>query len=175
MGGFHTTFVLLKNKQEVKPFLLDFHKKLKRINVLLEKDEHEIVCFNDSKEEEKEHIYLDENKTDEEIIDLICSWKALALVSYRHPDFRFPFSINYLTWDEETIQGIDIGFYDKEFRTIEADETHQKFIYEVAGLLDYDFFVGDFENPLLYFKIDKNLDAIKEFVKNKKYTIDSRS
>lgn len=78
MSSFDMTFFLLKEKKKPKSFMIDFNEKLKSINVLLEKNDYEIIVFNDSRdEEEKEHIDLNESMTDEEIIDLVCSWKGL--------------------------------------------------------------------------------------------------
>ena len=110
MSWFDVTFVLLKEKVDPLPFLVDFHKELAAINVVIDKSDQEFITFNDTKAgEEKEIVELNESMTIEEIIRQLCSWKALGLICYRHPDFKFPVSIHYLTWDERSLEGLRSG------------------------------------------------------------------
>lgn len=176
MSSFDTTLFLLKEKKEPKSFMIDFNEKLKSINVLLEKNDYEIITFNDSRnEEEKEHIDLNESMTDEEIIDLVCSWKGLGLISYRHPDFRMPLSINYLTWDDEYLYGFDVGFASND--TVFKEEQHEKLMTKISEFVDYEYVVGDM------YSLDLpggdvgllSLDEIKGLIQNKSFKIDSRN
>lgn len=176
MSSFDMTLFLLKEKKEPKSFMIDFNEKLKSINVLLEKNDYEIIVFNDSRdEEEKEHIYLNESMTDEEIIDFVCSWKGLGLISYRHPDFRMPLSINYLTWDDEYLYGFDVGFASND--TVFKEEQHKKLMIEISEFIDFEYVVGNIDSldlpgediGLL------SLDKIKEQILSKSFKIDSRN
>lgn len=176
MGYFNLTLVLFKEKKHPKTFLVDFHKKLKTISIILEKDDYEIIVFNDSIQgEEKEPIELNESMTDEDVINLVCFWKGLGMLSYRHPNFRYAFSINYLTWDDKFIDGFDIGFYSSEFRTNEDDKNHRKIISEIGNLVEYECIVGDIGNVSNhYIDLKQDLTKIKEIIKNKTFDIDSR-
>jgi hypothetical protein len=176
MGYFHTTLVLFKKKKDPKSFLENFHNSLKNIGITLEKDEHEIIVFNDSRtEEEKEPIELQELMTDEAVLHLVAAWKGLGMLSYRHPDFRFAFSINYLTWDDEAVDGFDIGFYGKELKTKEEEERHQDIILEIGKLVDYEYIVGDIGNTSnKYIDLRKDLNVIKKFIQKNSFEIDIR-
>jgi len=174
MSSFDETLFLLKEKKEPKSFMMNFNEKLQSINVLLEKGEYEIVVFNDSRnDEEKEHMYLNESMTDEQIIDLVCSWKGLGLISYRHPDFSMPLSINYLTWDDEDIYGFIISFAGNDI--VFEEEKHKKFISKISEFIDYEYIVGDVDNfPGTYIWL-QSLDKIKELMLNISFKIDSRT
>jgi hypothetical protein len=176
MSSFDVTLFLLKEKKEPRSFMIDFNEKLKSINVLLEKNDYEIIVFNDSRnEEEKEHIYLNESMTDEEIIDWVCSWKGLGLLSYRHPDFSMPLSINYLSWDDEYLYGFDVGFASTD--TVFKKEKHEKLMAKISEFIDYEYIVGNVENlDLPGNNIGlQSLDKIKELILNNSFKIDSRT
>lgn len=49
MGSYNTTLVLFKEKQDPKTFLSDFHKKIKDMNVVLEKSDYHRIVFNDKR------------------------------------------------------------------------------------------------------------------------------
>lgn len=79
MGSYNTTLILFKEKQDPRTFLFDFHQKIKNINILLEKDDYRRIIFNDKRDgKEQESIELDKSMTDENIIDLVCSWGGLG-------------------------------------------------------------------------------------------------
>lgn len=173
MSSFDITLFLLKEKKEPKLFMIDFNEKLKSINVLLEKNDYEIIVFNDSRnEEEKEHMYLNESMSDEQIIDMVCSWKGLGLISYRHPDFSMPLSINYLTWDDKYLDGFSVGFASND--TIFKEEQHEKLMTEISEFIDYEYVVGNIDS--LDWNIELlSLDKIKELMLNNSFKIDSRT
>jgi hypothetical protein len=176
MSYFDGTLVLLKEKQEPKSFMIDFHEKLKSIDVMLVKDEYEIIAFNDSRsEEEKEPIRLNESMTDEHIIDLVCSWKGLGLLSYRHPDFKFQLGVNYLTWDDKYIYGFEISFAGNDL-VYEGSDKQKDLIFKISKFIDYQYIVGDIGNTSKnYISMEKSLDEIKEHILNNSFKIDSRT
>jgi hypothetical protein len=175
MGYFDVTLVLLKTKKDPGSFLAEFHKELRIINVTLEKDENDII-FNDSiTDEEKEPFELNESMTDDEVLDLLCSWKGLGLLSYRHPDLSLPFSINYLTWDDKNIDGFDIGLYGKEFRNEEDEERHKTFVTKIGSLVDFETIIGDIGNTSeKYINLRQDLSQVKEIIKHNTFDIDIR-
>lgn len=174
MGYFNTTLVLLKKTETPEVFLLNFHEKLKAIGVILQKSNDEIIVFNDScSGQEKEPFQLNESLSDIDIIHKMTEWKSLGLLSYRHPNFNFAFTINYLTWDDTFIYGFDIGFYSKEFKTTLDTIKHRDFITQISNVIDYEFIVGDIGNVSEdYIDLKQSLPAIKEIIKNKSFDID---
>lgn len=176
MSYFDETLILLKEKKEPKLFIMDFNEKLKSIDVLLEKDEYEIIVFNDTRnEEEKEYVELEESMTDEQIVDLVCSWKGLGLLLYRHPDFRRQIGINYLTWDDQYIHGFEVSFSNKDL-AFEVTDKQKELILKIAQFIDYEYIVGDIGNVSKnYISMGKSLEEIKEHIMNHSFTIDSRT
>jgi hypothetical protein len=176
MSNFDETLILLKEKKEPKLFIMDFNEKLKSIDVVLEKDEYEIIVFNDTRnEEEKDYVELDESMTDEQVTDLICSWKGLGLLLYRHPDFRFQVGINYLTWDDQYLHGFEISFSDKDL-TFEGTDKQKELILKISQFIHYEYIVGDVGNASrTYISMKESLEGIKEHIMNNSFTIDSRT
>lgn len=175
MSYFNGTLVLLKEKKEPKSFMLDLNEKLKSINVLLPKSDYEIIVFNDSRnEEEKDYIELDVSMTDEDVIDLVCSWKSLGTLGYRHPDFNFELGINYLTWDDKNVYGFKIFFARKD--TMFEDNRHEKLISKISEFVDYEYVVGDInEESENYIQMEESLEEIKEHILKNSFEIDSRN
>lgn len=176
MGYYSGTLVLLKEKKEPKSFILDFNEQLKSINVLLQKSDYEIVVFNDSRnEEEKDYIELDVSMTDEEVIDLVCSWKGLGVFGYRHPDFKFELNINYLTWDDRYLYGFMVSFSDKDM-VYGGDDKQKELIYKISEYIEFEYIVGDInEVSQEYISMEKSLEDIKEHILKNSFEIDSRS
>ncbi|WP_185287848.1 hypothetical protein [Chryseobacterium lactis] len=176
MSNFDETLVLLKEKKDPKSFIMDFNEKLRSVVVLLEKDKDEIIVFNDTQnEEEKEYVELGESTTDEQVVDLICSWKGLGQLLYRHPDFRFQIGINYLTWDDQSLHGFVISFSDKDL-AFEGTDKQKELILKIAQFIDYEYIVGDIGNVSKnYISMGKSLEEIKEHIMNHSFTIDSRT
>jgi hypothetical protein len=175
MSSFNVTLLLLEEKKEPKSFILDFNEKLKSIDVLLQKSDYEIIAFNDSRDkEEKEPVGLDESMADEYIIDLVCSWKGLGLLSYRHPDFKFELGINYLTWDDKHIYGFEISFADKDL-VGDRCVKHKELVYKIAEFIEYKYIVGDVDRSSKnYISREESLNKIKEFILNNSFEIDIR-
>ncbi|MFZ4929420.1 hypothetical protein [Chryseobacterium sp. Mn2064] len=176
MSNFDETFILLKEEQKPLPFITNLNKKLKTIHVLLQKSDYELVAFNDTRdEEEKEPIWLDESMTDEEVIDLICSWKGLGMLTYRNPDFLFDIGVAFMTWNDEHIQGIMISFAEKD-TVFEREVKHRELIVKISQFLDCEYVVGDIGNTSRsYISMEESLDKIKEHISKSSFTIDSRS
>ncbi|REC62502.1 hypothetical protein DRF65_10440 [Chryseobacterium pennae] len=176
MSNFDETLVLLKEKKDPKSFIIDFNEKLRSVDVLLEKDEDEIIVFNDTRhEEEKDYVELDESMTEEQVIDLICSWKALGLLLYRHPDFRLQIGINYLTWDDQSLHGFEISFSDKDL-AFDGTDRQKELILKISQLIDYEYIVGDVGHASRnYISMEESLEKIKEHIMSNSFTIDSRT
>lgn len=175
MSYFNGTLILLKEKKESKSFILELNENLKSIGVLFQKSDSEVIAFNDSRnDEEKEPIWLDTSMTDEEIINLVCSWKGLGILPYRHSEFKFELGINYLTWDDKHIYGFVISFARKD--TLFEDNRHEKLIYEISKFVDYKYVVGDInEESKNYISMEEGLDEIKEHILKSSFEIDSRN
>ncbi len=92
----------------------------------------------------------------------------MGLLSYRHPDFNFPISINYLSWDDCHIQGFDIGFYGAEFKNSESSEKQQNLIKSIKELDNFEAVVGDIGNSSVdYINLHLPLSEIKEQILQK--------
>ncbi|MGH1517946.1 hypothetical protein [Chryseobacterium sp. JK1] len=175
MSNFDETFILLKEEKEPLPFIVNLNEKLKTIQVVLQKSDYELVAFNDTRdEEEKESIWLDESMTDEDVIDLVCSWKGLGMLTYRHPDFLLDFGVAFMTWDDEHIQGVMISFAERD-TAFEREVKHRELIVKISQFLEYEYVVGDVGNTSRsYISMEESLDKIKEHILNSSFTIDSR-
>lgn len=176
MSNFDETLILLKVKKEPKSFIMDFNEKLKSIDVLLEKDEDEIIVFNDTRnEEEKDYVELEGLMTDEQVVDVICSWKGLGLLSYRHPDFRLQIGINYLTWDDQYLHGFEVSFSDNDLSYDGADK-QKELILKMSQFIDYEYIVGDVGNASKnHISMEESLERIKEHILNNSFRIDSKT
>ncbi|NIF06634.1 hypothetical protein F3J23_14385 [Chryseobacterium sp. Tr-659] len=175
MGSYNTTLVLLKEKQHPKTFLSNFHKKIKDINVVLEKDEYQRIIFNDKRnEEEKEPIELDKLMSDEDIIDLLCSWGGFGLLSYRHNDVEFALYINYLSWDDQFIEGIEVSFKETHKNYINKNKIKDDVIIKIANCIDYKLVVGSIGDSEDNFRMDLDLEYNLKYIENKKFDIDIR-
>lgn len=174
MSYFNGTFILLKEKKDPKSFILAFNEHLKSIDVLLQKSDYEIIVFNDSREEEeKEYIELDNSMANEEVVDLLCSWKGLGLLTYRHPDFQFEIWINYFTWDDEYVNGFKVSFADNDL--IYGGDKQKEFLVKITESIDYEYVVGDVnENSENYISMEESLDKIREHIVKNSFKIDSR-
>ncbi|MEJ5102690.1 hypothetical protein [Chryseobacterium sp. MYb328] len=174
MSSFDETLVLLKEKKDPKLFIMDFNEKLKSIDVLLGRHRSVVVIFHDTQtEEEKEYIELDEPVADEYVIDLLCSWKGLGFLSYRHPDFELGLGISYLTWDDEHIYGFLISFAGNDVM-FEGAVKQKELILKISQLIDYEYIVGDVSDTFRKNITEENLDTIKNLILHNSFTIDSR-
>lgn len=176
MSYFDETLILLKEKKEPRSFIMDFNEKLKSINVLLGRHGSVVIIFHDTQnEEEKEYIELEKPVADEVVIDLICSWKGLGFLSYRHPDFELGVGISYLTWDDEYIDGFLISFAGREVMFENADK-QKELILKIAQFIDYEYVVGDVSDTFGKYNItQESLDTIKNLILHHSFTIDSRT
>lgn len=172
MGWFDVTFVLLKEKQVPLSFLLDLHKKFSTIHLALEIDDDEFIVFNDTQNgSEKENIDLNNAMLHEEVIRLLCDWQGLGLLSYRHPAFNFPITLNYLTWDDTFLGGFTIGFNGHEVSA--KQNKKEQLIKAIISLVDYQFAIGDIGD--IYIGSGENLSEILRYIENQKFEIDLRS
>lgn len=176
MSSFDETLVLLKEKKDPRSFMIDFNEKLRSIDVLLGRHGSVVVIFHDTQnEEEKEYIELDEPVVDEDVIGLICSWKGLGFLSYRHPDFKLGLGISYLTWDDEHVDGLLISFSNKDLY-FEGLDKQKELILKISQWIDYEYIVGDIGNTSgNYIRMEESLEKIKEHIMNNSFTIDSRT
>lgn len=175
MSYYNSTLILFKEKQDPKTFLSDFHKKLKEINILLEKYYYQQVIFNDKRnEEEHEPIELDRSMTDEDIIDLVCSWGGFGLLSYRHNDIEFTLSINYVSWDNQFIEGIEVSFNASHQNYINKNKIKDNVIIKIANYIDYKLVVGGIGDSEDDFRTDLDLEYNLKYIENKKFDIDIR-
>jgi len=107
-------------------------------------------------------------------VDLICSWKGLGLVTYRHPDFRLEVDINYLTWDDKLLRGFVISFAGSDM--VYKQDIQKKLISEISEFVDYEYIVGDISNVSRnYIRMEESLDKIKEQILNNTFEIDSKT
>ena len=174
MGNFNKTFILLKGDENPKEFLVDFHEKLLRINISLNKD-WGVVIFNDKRnDEEKEPIELERFKTDKEIVDSLCSWDGLGLLPYRHINIEFPFHINYISWDDKHLQGIEISYELSAENYINRNDIKNNFILKIIELIGYKLVVGSIGDSEDDFRTDLDLEYNLKFIENKKFDIDIR-
>lgn len=174
MGSFEESLVLLKEGQEPKPFISKLHQKLKDIDFILEIDDYEYIVFNDTRDEkEKEPISLKNSMSENEVIHELCSWKGLGLLSYRHPNFQFQVSINYVSWDDILINGFTISFYGKD--VIFREKAKKDLLLEIANLVDYKYVVGDIDNTSkTYIHLEQKLPKIINYIENHTFEIDIR-
>jgi hypothetical protein len=174
MGSFNNTFILLKNYENAKYFLVDFHVQLLKLNISLEKNWGAIV-FNDQRNDaEKEPFEFEDFKTDEEIIDIVCSWKGLGLLSYRHLNIEFPFYINYISWDDQSLQGMEISYKLSAENYTNRDNIKDNIILKIIELIDPELAVGSIGNSEDDFRTDLDLEYNLKYIENKKFDIDSR-
>ncbi|MFC3157986.1 hypothetical protein SAMN05443633_104327 [Chryseobacterium arachidis] len=175
MSIFYETLILLKEKKDPKSFILNFNENLKSINVLLEKSDSEVMVFNDDRnEEEKEPIWLDTSMTDEEVVDLVCSWKGLGLLTYRHQDFQYDLGINYLTWNDKYLSGFVVSYAHKD--TLFEDDRHKKLISKISEFIDYEYVIGNISiDSKIYIRMEDSLEKIKEHILKNSFEIDSRT
>ena len=176
MGYFNKTLILLSEVQKPRKFLVDFHKILDSINLLPEIDEHEIIVFNDCRNgAEKEPIDLKSDMQLTQVIDLICSWKGLGLICYRHENFKFPIGINYITWDDQYVQGLTISVYGNDLITEQNQLDLNNLINNIINLIDYSFAVGDIGNlSKTYINLDQKIEEIIKYIELNNFEIDKR-
>lgn len=175
MGWFDVTFIILKDAQERKSFLTTFHTKLAKLNVHLDIDEGEFICYNDTRSgEEKEITDLSKDMSVEDVIDLLSEWPGLGILSYRHPDFSHYVTINYLTWDDKHIHGFTIGFNGKEVCLSPKQEKSIELINQLSELVDCKYVVGSIDDdPGIDFNDD--LPEIVKYIEQTKFKkIDKR-
>lgn len=174
MGNFNNTLIVLKNDNNAKDFLMDFHRKLFKLNISLEKD-WGFVVFNDKRnDEEKEPFELNDFNTDEEIIDFLCSWEGLGLLSYRHIDIEFPFHINYISWDDKCLQGIEISYKFSHENYINRNSIKNNVILKIIEFIDFKLVAGGVGDSEDDFRVDLDLEYNLKYIENKKFDIDIR-
>lgn len=168
MSFFSVTLLLFREKQTPASFLTALHRKLESISLAPDIDDQEFIVFNDTRSgQEKEHVDLHSSMQVQEVIDLLCSWPGLGLLSYRHPDFSFPITLNYHTWDDEHLQGITIGFNGHE-----ASSNMQKkdqLVAQVMQLVEYQYVVDDIDHSsCTYIDLSEDLATIIRTIEARK-------
>lgn len=174
MGSFNNTLILLKNNKNAKEFLVDFHEKLLKINISFERNWRKII-FNDKRNgEEKKSVEFEDFHTDKEIIHLLCSWYGLGLLSYTNTDVEFPFSINYISWDDKHLQGIEISYKLSAENYNNRENIKNKIILKIIGFVDAELAVGSIGNCEDDFRADLDLEYNLKYIENKRFDIDTR-
>ncbi|WP_028975147.1 hypothetical protein [Spirochaeta cellobiosiphila] len=174
MGWSNEYLVLLEAKQEPKSFLEDFHKNLESINIKLENEDGAFIVYNESQQgEEKEVSYINNPQSVSDIIASLYLWAPLGLLSYRHSEFCFALTINYLTWDDNKLDGFVIGFngHEAEWKI----ESIYKLVTQIAGLVDYKYTVGDIDRTSkTWIDLEQPLFKIIKEIETTKFTLDLR-
>lgn len=67
----------------------------------------------------------------DEVLCSLCAWSGLGLLSYRHPKFEFPFTLNFHTWNDKLIDGFTIGFNGHE--ALVKGKEKEQLIFEIIG------------------------------------------
>lgn len=133
------------------------------------------IIFNDKRnDEEKEPLAFEDFKTNEEVIDILCSWEGLGLLSYRHADIEFPFYINYISWDDKYLQGMEIS-YKMSTENYTNRDNIRNIILRIIESIDPELAVGSIGNSEDDFRTHLNLEYSLKYIENKKFDIDSRS
>ncbi|MFZ4929413.1 hypothetical protein [Chryseobacterium sp. Mn2064] len=175
MGIFNSTLILLKEKKAPASMILELNENLKSIGILLQKSDYARIIFNDSRnEEEKEPITLQKSHTDEEVIGLLSSWKGLGLLSYRHINIEFPFLINYISWDDQYLQGLEISYQLSAENYTNRDHIKDDILLKIIEFINPLLAVGSIGNSEDEFRVDLGLEYNLDYIKNKKFDIDIR-
>jgi hypothetical protein len=174
MGWFDVTLVLLKEGQIPKPFLLNLHKKFEGINLNLIIEDDEFIIFNDTQDgKENEIFYLNNLMYLEQVLNHLCNWKSLGLLSYRHSNFRFPITIDFRTWNDNLLHGFTIGFNGKE--AVLNEKTKEQLILDIINLVDFKYVVGDIANTSnTYINLEQSLPDIIAYIEKCKFDLDIR-
>ena len=175
MSYFDTTLVLLKEGQIPKPFLKTLHEKLCDIGLNLEIDDEEFIVFNDTLNgEENEVFYLNHKMDLEQVLKHLSDWKGLGLLSYRHENFRFPVTIDFLTWDDNLLHGFTIGFNGKEVSL--NKKVKEELIFEIIQFVEFKYVIGDISNVSnTYINLRQNLSEIINYIEKTNFDLDIRS
>jgi hypothetical protein len=177
MGWFDVTLVLLKERQNSKSLLLNLHRKFETINLVIEIDDDVFIVFNDTRDgREKEIAHLNSSMSVDKVLSLLCDWPGLGLLSYRHPKFKFPITLNFHTWADELIDGFTIGFNGHEVLSKEKEKEKEQIIFDIIRFVDYKYAVGDIGNVSdTYINLEQPLSTIIKYIENKKFEMDIRS
>jgi len=109
----------------------------------------------------------------EEVLRLLSEWPGLGLLSYRHPLFNFPVTINYHTWGDAGIDGFTISFNGKEL--LSKEKIKEQLILDIISLVDYQYAVGDIgRQSSSYLDLAQSLSAIIESIEEGKFEMDFR-
>ncbi len=167
--------MILKERQVPKYFLLDLHKKFYEMNLALEIEDNELIVYNDTQNGlESEPFYLNNLMTLEQVLNHLCNWPGLGLLSYRHSNFRLPVTINFHTWDDNLLDGFTIEFDGSEVALNE--KLKKELISDITTLVDFKYVVGDISNvSSTYINLQQSLPEILEYVEKWKFEIDIRN
>ena len=162
MGWSNSTLFLLKEKQNPKDFVTELIEKLKTIGWQLALRE-ESVCYTDSiSREEKESVYLEEETSEQEIIDLLVSWKGLGALVFWVPEFEFSVVVDFISWDDVSLEGFSVECNGKDNLFFSAPEKHKNIIYKISEFVQFKLVVGDVENYSIHYNLPVILEKAKE-------------
>lgn len=176
MGWFDVTLVILEKAQNRNSFLSSFNEHLMTIDVKLDIEEGEFICYNDTQAgEEKEVTDLHNRMKTEDVLTLLSQWPGLGILSYRHPGFSHYITINYLTWDDNLIYGFTIGFNGKEVCLDPKKQQSRLLIDKICQLVNYRCAVGNIDNISdTYIDTSSELSSILKYIEKTTFELDKR-
>lgn len=165
MSWSYCTLVILKENVPPKDYLFNFHRSLDSIGLQLEVDEYSLITFNDLvSDAEKDVVDLNKNMSQQDVIEQLCSWDGLGSLGYRHPNFRLPIIITYLSWDEQHLQGFIVSFSGKEKLTKPLHKLQDELVQEIVSFTNYDMVLCDIDDvadSLYYPSYTNDLEKVK--------------
>jgi hypothetical protein len=174
MGSFNNILIKFKNKEEPSFFLEEFQKRLKEIGITFEKSGSYLI-FNDLIDEsEKDPIEVSDSINDKDVIKLLISWKGLGLISYRNKNVDYPFHINYLSWNNKDLEGIQISFKTSNKNYNNKNMIKDSVVMKIAKLINFEFIIGSIGDSESDFNIS-DISEIMHYMKNRKFDIDIRT
>lgn len=162
MGWSNSTLFLLKEKQPPKDFINALIEQLKTIGWRLASTA-EFICFNDSVNGvEKETVYFEEEFSEQDIIDLLVSWKGLGMLEFFVPEFQFPVVISFLSWDDVSLEGFSINCNGKDKLFFYSPEKHRGLIDKIAGFVNFKLVAGNVDDYSYHSDLSSILQKAKE-------------
>ncbi|KAB7531038.1 hypothetical protein F8C76_05945 [Flagellimonas olearia] len=142
------------------------------IDVKLDIEDGEFICYNDTRSgDEKEITDLYNGMKTEDVLRLLSQWPGLGILSYRHPSFSHYVTINYLTWDDNLINGFSIGFNGKEVCLDPKKKQSELLINKISQFVDYRFVVGNIYNVI---DTSNRLSRIVKYIEKTTFEFDKR-
>lgn len=169
MGWFDQTLIILNEEQERNHFLASFHMNLASLNLKLDIGDDDFICYNDTRSgEEKDCENLSERMNSEDVLKLLSEWSGLGILSYRHPNFSHCVTIDYLTWNDNQVQALVIGFNGKEVGFGSKEEKSLELIHQISELVAFKCVVGNIYDDVSI-DFNRDLSDILEYIRQTKF------